>query len=228
MMGDNRDNSSDSRLAGDQGGVGYVPFENLIGRGEIIFFSIGERHARLGNLALAVGRALEPHLPARALTHGSRRAARGSIGDRSSAHPSEAASRRGRATSVDRFVHEQARESRTCRSRGEARPPLPRSGARRLALTHLSAQARAAAPISGSSSSATGCSASSSPTISIAPFRRRAKASCRCGSPSSCAAKPAPRSPPNGTSARMWCWGSAKRGAGAARRRRSSPTSANR
>ena len=42
MMGDNRDNSSDSRLSGDQGGVGYVPFENLIGRGEIIFFSIGD------------------------------------------------------------------------------------------------------------------------------------------------------------------------------------------
>ena len=42
MMGDNRDNSSNSRLAGDQGGVGYVPFENLIGRGEIIFFSIGD------------------------------------------------------------------------------------------------------------------------------------------------------------------------------------------
>ncbi len=42
MMGDNRDNSSDSRLAGDQGGVGYVPFVNLIGRAEIIFFSIRE------------------------------------------------------------------------------------------------------------------------------------------------------------------------------------------
>ncbi len=42
MMGDNRDNSSDSRLASDQGGVGYVPFENLIGRAEIIFFSIGD------------------------------------------------------------------------------------------------------------------------------------------------------------------------------------------
>ena len=42
MMGDNRDNSSDSRIAGDQGGVGYVPFENLIGRGELIFFSIAE------------------------------------------------------------------------------------------------------------------------------------------------------------------------------------------
>ena len=56
MMGDNRDNSSDSRLAGDQGGVGYVPFENLIGRAEIIFFSIDEDTPRLGGLALAVGR----------------------------------------------------------------------------------------------------------------------------------------------------------------------------
>lgn len=39
MMGDNRDNSLDSRVPPDQGGVGYVPFENLIGRAEIIFFS---------------------------------------------------------------------------------------------------------------------------------------------------------------------------------------------
>jgi signal peptidase I len=38
MMGDNRDNSSDSRVVG--GVVGYVPLENLIGRAEIIFFSI--------------------------------------------------------------------------------------------------------------------------------------------------------------------------------------------
>ena len=28
MMGDNRDNSTDSRVPPDQGGVGYVPFEN--------------------------------------------------------------------------------------------------------------------------------------------------------------------------------------------------------
>jgi signal peptidase I len=42
MMGDNRDNSSDSRIPADQGGVGYVPFENLIGRAEVIFFSIDE------------------------------------------------------------------------------------------------------------------------------------------------------------------------------------------
>ncbi len=39
MMGDNRDNSSDSRVMSV---VGYVPFENLIGRAQMIFFSIGE------------------------------------------------------------------------------------------------------------------------------------------------------------------------------------------
>lgn len=38
MVGDNRDNSSDSRVPGS--GVGFVPFENLIGKAQIIFFSI--------------------------------------------------------------------------------------------------------------------------------------------------------------------------------------------
>ncbi|MGA3303489.1 MAG: signal peptidase I [Methylovirgula sp.] len=42
MMGDNRDNSTDSRVPEDAGGVGYVPFENLVGRAEIIFFSVRE------------------------------------------------------------------------------------------------------------------------------------------------------------------------------------------
>ena len=37
MMGDNRDNSSDSR--DPNGGVGYVPVENLVGRAEFLFFS---------------------------------------------------------------------------------------------------------------------------------------------------------------------------------------------
>jgi signal peptidase I len=40
MMGDNRDNSTDSRVPPTDGGVGYVPFENLVGRAEIIFFSV--------------------------------------------------------------------------------------------------------------------------------------------------------------------------------------------
>ncbi len=34
MMGDNRDNSTDSRFD-----VGYVPFENFVGKAEILFFS---------------------------------------------------------------------------------------------------------------------------------------------------------------------------------------------
>jgi signal peptidase I len=39
MMGDNRDNSTDSRV---QSVVGYVPQQNIIGRAQIIFFSIAE------------------------------------------------------------------------------------------------------------------------------------------------------------------------------------------
>jgi signal peptidase I len=39
MMGDNRDNSADSRVLSE---VGYVPFENLVGRAQVIFFSVIE------------------------------------------------------------------------------------------------------------------------------------------------------------------------------------------
>ncbi|ESZ36583.1 MULTISPECIES: signal peptidase I [unclassified Mesorhizobium] len=42
MMGDNRDNSSDSRLS-----VGYVPAENLVGRANIVFFSIAGKASPL-------------------------------------------------------------------------------------------------------------------------------------------------------------------------------------
>jgi signal peptidase I len=38
LMGDNRDNSQDSRFL--DGTVGYVPAENLVGRADIIFFSV--------------------------------------------------------------------------------------------------------------------------------------------------------------------------------------------
>ena len=43
FMGDNRDNSADSRLAQQAGGVGFVPYENLIGRADRVVFSSAGR-----------------------------------------------------------------------------------------------------------------------------------------------------------------------------------------
>ncbi len=43
FLGDNRDNSQDSRFAQTAGGVGFVPFENLIGRADRIMFSSAGR-----------------------------------------------------------------------------------------------------------------------------------------------------------------------------------------
>jgi signal peptidase I len=40
MMGDNRDNSLDSRVPAEKGGVGFVPAENLVGRAQLVLFSI--------------------------------------------------------------------------------------------------------------------------------------------------------------------------------------------
>jgi len=42
MMGDNRDNSADSRFIRD--GLGFVPLENVIGRAQFIFFSFDANH----------------------------------------------------------------------------------------------------------------------------------------------------------------------------------------
>jgi signal peptidase I len=48
MMGDNRDNSTDSRVPMEDSGVGYVPHENLVGKANIIFFSnTGDENATL-------------------------------------------------------------------------------------------------------------------------------------------------------------------------------------
>ena len=47
MMGDNRDNSQDSRV---QSLVGFVPFENLVGRADIMFFSINPKAKLLNPL----------------------------------------------------------------------------------------------------------------------------------------------------------------------------------
>jgi signal peptidase I len=46
MMGDNRDNSTDSRVMSQ---VGFVPFDNFVGRAEILFFST-DRSAELWEL----------------------------------------------------------------------------------------------------------------------------------------------------------------------------------
>jgi signal peptidase I len=46
VLGDNRDNSIDSRYSPQRGGVGFVPYENLVGRAEIIFFSVLDDHER--------------------------------------------------------------------------------------------------------------------------------------------------------------------------------------
>jgi len=43
LMGDNRDNSQDSRFL--DGPVGFVPAENLVGRADVIFFSIADSPA---------------------------------------------------------------------------------------------------------------------------------------------------------------------------------------
>ncbi len=46
MLGDNRDNSTDSRVLS---AVGYVPLENIIGRAAMIYFSIGSDAADTGS-----------------------------------------------------------------------------------------------------------------------------------------------------------------------------------
>ncbi len=43
FMGDNRDNSTDSRVSQSEGGVGLVPLENLIGRADRVMFSSAGR-----------------------------------------------------------------------------------------------------------------------------------------------------------------------------------------
>ena len=43
FMGDNRDNSTDSRVPQTAGGVGFVPFEDLVGRADRVMFSSAGR-----------------------------------------------------------------------------------------------------------------------------------------------------------------------------------------
>jgi len=50
VMGDNRDNSADSRVAVRDGGVGLLPIDNLIGRADAVVGSVdlGIRSHRYG------------------------------------------------------------------------------------------------------------------------------------------------------------------------------------
>ena len=38
-MGDNRDNSTDSRVAPEEGGAGYIPVEHLVARADVMLGS---------------------------------------------------------------------------------------------------------------------------------------------------------------------------------------------
>jgi signal peptidase I len=49
MIGDNRDNSADSRALS---AVGYVPFENLVGRVELVYFSFNRSHYKPATMRL--------------------------------------------------------------------------------------------------------------------------------------------------------------------------------
>jgi signal peptidase I len=51
VLGDNLDNSTDSRILSQ---VGYVPFENIIGQVAFIFFSKGQETARFERIGMAV------------------------------------------------------------------------------------------------------------------------------------------------------------------------------
>ena len=147
MMGDNRDNSTDSRVLSQ---VGYVPFENLVGRAEIIFFSVGDGERGLGGLALALDGALEPAVHDRAMTARKR-----------DATPQGRASTALEGSAIGRRASAATRPARSRPSR-----PDPCS-----ALRTRAERAAASAATSGSNSSATTCSAWSSPTCCFAPFR---------------------------------------------------------
>jgi signal peptidase I len=45
-MGDNRDNSTDSRVAREDGGVGFIPVENLVARADVMLGSYDFLNAR--------------------------------------------------------------------------------------------------------------------------------------------------------------------------------------
>ena len=65
MMGDNRDNSLDSRIAAAEGGVGFVPEENLVARADRLLLSsdpsVGWLDVADWPHAFRLGAPLRPH-----------------------------------------------------------------------------------------------------------------------------------------------------------------------
>ena len=124
LMGDNRDNSQDSRFL--DGPVGFVPAENLVGRAEIIFFSVDGAPA-WAVLAVAVVGPAGPHLRSSMTA----RRSRSPSGD---ARPPLRQSRPARARADP---CERGRTARAARGRptsaGVPRRPRARPGGRRHA-----------------------------------------------------------------------------------------------
>ncbi len=201
MMGDNRDNSTDSR---DLSSVGYVPFENFVGRAEMIFFSIASARARLAALALARGCPLEPPLHDDPLTlyhfhrdHGIGRKSRPLEGRAALSASDEGAPRSSRARRAQR-----------------PRPGLDVLEARighhfhdttllPLALTHVSKAGHTGRVGSYQRLEflVIACWGSRLPRASTPPSPRPRRVSCRAVSPASCGGRPAPPWPRPGRSA---------------------------
>jgi signal peptidase I len=62
-MGDNRDNSTDSRVAPEEGGPGYIPVENLVARADVMLGSydyLGVRSIRSALSGIRLSRFLQP------------------------------------------------------------------------------------------------------------------------------------------------------------------------
>ena len=54
VLGDNRDNSADSRVAVRDGGVGLLPIDNLVGRADAVVGSWDHGHPQPAGVDLAV------------------------------------------------------------------------------------------------------------------------------------------------------------------------------
>ena len=205
-----------------------MPFENIVGRAQIIFFSIARRRARLAGLALAVGGALEPAVHDRAMSREAesqddscrtRRRERPAAGDLA-----RRARRAPRPAAADGV-----RQSAEPRSRSGAAAAPPRfEDAHRLSLRGCRAARAGADPHFGADRRAQPRRQLSAARISRRPRARARRLrhavsrlseggrgrDCRAGSPISCARKPAPTWRARSISARRIRLGASESNAG--------------